>query len=240
MVAVIYDEENSVKMAFTDKFLLPNLAVLDPEMTISMTPRLTASTAMDAMTHAVEAYVGLQWSPVSDALASGAIELICGNIVQATRNGSDIAARGSLLVASTMAGIAFSHSMVGCVHGMAHAVGGLCQVPHGIANAILLPHGLEYNFEEIMEKLAKLASIMGEDVSGLSPNDRARKAIESVRKLTGKLNEMGALPLRLREVGVPEERLYEIAEAAVMDGTSFYNPREVVADQILVHLKNAY
>ena len=240
MVAVIYDEENSVKMAFTDKFLLPNLAVLDPEMTTSMSPRLTASTAMDAMTHAVEAYVGLQWSPVSDALASGAIELICGSIVQATRNGNDIEARGSLLVASAMAGIAFSHSMVGCVHGMAHAVGGLCQVPHGIANAILLPHGLEYNFEEITEKLAKLASVMGEEVSGLSPNDRARKAIESVRKLTGKLNEMDALPLRLRDVGVPEERLPEIAEAAVMDGTSFYNPREVVAEEILVHLKNAY
>jgi len=240
MVAVIYDEENSVKMAFTDKFLLPDLAVLDPEMTTSMTPGLTASTAMDAMTHAVEAYVGLQWSPVSDALASGAIELICGNIVQATRDGSDIEARGGLLVASAMAGIAFSHSMVGCVHGMAHAVGGLCQVPHGIANGILLPHGLEYNFEEITEKLARLAPVMGEEVSGLSPDDRAKKTIESVRKLTGKLNEMGALPLRLREVGVPEELLPEIAEAAVMDGTSFYNPREVVAEEILVHLKNAY
>ena len=81
---------------------------------------------------------------------------------------------------------------------------------------------------------------MGEEVSGLSADDRAKKAIESVRKLTGKLNEMGALPLRLREVGVPEERLPEIAEAVVMDGTSFYNPREVVAEEILVHLKNAY
>jgi len=240
MVAVIYDEENSVKMAFTDKFLLPDLAVLDPEMTTSMTPGLTASTAMDAMTHAVEAYVGLQWSPVSDALASGAIELICENIVQATLNGSDIEARGNLLVASAMAGIAFSHSMVGCVHSMAHAVGGLCQVPHGIANAILLPHGMEYNFGEVTEKLARLAPFMGEAVSGLSPDDRARKAIESVRKLTGKLNEMGALPLRLRDVGVPEERLPEIAETAVMDGASFYNPREVVAEEILVHLKNAY
>jgi len=240
MAAVIYDEENSVKMAFTDKFLLPDLAVLDPEMTASMPPRLTASTAMDAMTHAVEAYVGLQWSPVSDALASGAIELIFRNIVKATQDGSDMEARGSLLVASAMAGIAFSHSMVGCVHGMAHAAGGICQVPHGIANGILLPHGLEYNFEEITEKLARLAPVMGEEVSGLSPDDRAKKAIESIRRLTRKLNEMGALPLRLRDVGVPEERLPEIAEAAVMDGTSFYNPREVVAEEILVHLKNAY
>jgi len=240
MVSVIYDAENSVKMAFTDKFLLPDLAVLDPELTTSMPPGLTASTAMDAMTHAVEAYVGLQWSPVSDALAAGAIDLICENIIEASRDGSDIEARGSLLVASAMAGIAFSHSMVGCVHSMAHAVGGLCQVPHGIANAILLPHGMEYNFREVSEKLAKLAPFMGEAVSGLSPDDRAKKAIESVRKLTGKLNEMGVLPIRLRDVGVPAERLPEIAEAAVMDGASFYNPREVVAEEILVHLKNAY
>jgi len=99
---------------------------------------------------------------------------------------------------------------------------------------------MEYNFGEVSEKLAKLAPFMGEAVSGLSTDDRAKKAIESVRKLTGKLNEMGVLPIRLRDVGVPEERLPEIAEAAVMDGASFYNPREVVAEEILVHLKNAY
>ena len=239
-VAVVYDKDNKVKMPFTDKFLLPSLAVLDPEMTLSLPPKLTASTAMDALTHAVEAYVDLQWSPFSDTFAIGAVELIFKNIVRATRNGDDLEARGSLLVASNMAGIAFSHSMVGCVHGMAHAVGGLFRVPHGVANAILLPHGMEYNFEEVKDKLAKLAPIMGEDVSGLSADDAARKAIEAVRKLNGTLNEMGALPLRLREVGVSEDGLPEIAEATVMDGTSFYNPREVVAEEILAHLKNAY
>lgn len=239
-VAVVYDKDNKVKMPFTDKFLLPSLAVLDPEMTLSLPPKLTASTAMDALTHAVEAYVDLQWSPFSDTFAIGAVELIFKNIVQATRNGDDLEARGSLLIASNMAGIAFSHSMVGCVHGMAHAVGGIFRVPHGVANAILLPHGMEYNFEEVKDKLAKLAPIMGEEVSGLSADDAARKAIEAVRKLNGTLNEMGALPLRLREVGVSEDGLPEIAEATVMDGTSFYNPREVVAEEILAHLKNAY
>ena len=239
-VAVVYDKDNKVKMPFTDKFLLPSLAVLDPEMTLSLPPKLTASTAMDALTHAVEAYVDLQWSPFSDTFAIGAVELIFKNIVQATKNGEDLEARGSLLVSSSMAGIAFSHSMVGCVHGMAHAVGGLFRVPHGVANAILLPHGMEYNFKEAKEKLAKLVSAMGEDVSGLSADDAARKAIEAVRNLTGTLNEMGALPLRLREVGVSEDGLPEIAEATVMDGTSFYNPREVVAEEILAHLKNAY
>jgi len=240
IVAMIADEENRCKMAFTDRFLLPSLAVLDPEMTLSMPPKLTASTAMDALTHAVEAYVDLQRSPVSDALAVGAIELIFQNIIQATEQADDLEARGALLVASNMAGIAFSHSMVGCVHGMAHAVGGLHRVPHGVANAILLAYGMEYNFEQAKDKFVKLALFMGEKVSGLSVDNAARKAMEAVRKLTGTLNTMGALPLRLREVGIPEDALPAIAEAAVVDGTSFYNPREVVAEEILVHLRKAY
>ncbi len=240
VAAMVHDEENKVKIAFTDKFLLPSLAVLDPEMTRSMPPTLTASTAMDALTHAVEAYVDLQWSPISDVLAVGAVQLIVENIMKATENGDDLEARGALLVGSNLAGIAFSHSMVGCVHSMAHAVGGIFRVPHGVACAILLPHGMEYNFEEAKPKFAKLAAAMGEQVSGLSADDAAEKAIEAVRKLTRTLNRMGTLPLTLREVGISENDLPEIAEAAAMDGTTFYNPREVVAEEILVHLKNAY
>jgi len=240
IAAMICDEENKVKMAFVDKFLLPSLAVLDPEMTLSLPPKLTASTAMDALAHAVEAYVDREWSPISDALAVGAVDLIFGNVIQATENGDDVEARGALLVAANMAGIAFSHSMVGCVHSMAHAIGGFYRVPHGVANAILLPHGMEYNFEEAKEKFAKLAPIMGKEVSGRSVHDAARQAIEAVRKLTGRLNEMGTLPLRLSDVGVPEDDLPQIAEAAAMEGASFYNPREVVAEEILPHLKNAH
>lgn len=240
MVSVIYDEKNKEKLAFSDKFLLPSLAVLDPEMTTSMPPGLTASTAMDALTHAIEAYVGTGCSPVSDIFAAGAVKLIFKNILQATENGEDLEARGSLLVAANLAGTAFSHSMVGCVHGMAHATGALYHVPHGIANAILLTHGMEYNFDEIKEKLTKLTPFMGIEISGLSVEDSAARAIEAVRSLTVRLNEMGALPLRLRDVGVPEEGLPELAEYAVNDGTSWFNPREVVAEEILLHLKNAY
>ena len=240
MVSVIYDEKNKEKLAFSDKFLLPSLAVLDPEMTTSMPPGLTASTAMDALTHAIEAYVGTGCSPVSDIFAAGAVELIFKNILQATEKGEDLEARGSLLVAANLAGTAFSHSMVGCVHGMAHATGALYHVPHGIANAILLTHGMEYNFDEIKEKLTKLTPFMGVEISGLSVEDSAAKTIEAVRSLTVRLNEMGALPLRLRDVGVPEEGLPELAEYAVNDGTSWFNPREVVAEEILLHLKKAY
>lgn len=240
LVAIIYDAKNKVKLAFSDSYLLPDLAVLDPMMTKSLPPGLTASTGVDALTHAIESYVGIDTSPHSEALAVAAIELISKNLVRSTENGDDLEARGAMLIASNMAGTSFSHSMVGCVHSMAHATGGLFRVPHGIANAIFLPHGMEYNFEECKERYAKLAYFMGEDVSGLSVDDAAKKAIEAVRNLTKKLNKASGIPINLKDAGVPEERLNEIAEGAVEDGSSIYNIREVIAEEILVHVKNAY
>ncbi|MHB0981170.1 MAG: iron-containing alcohol dehydrogenase [Thermoleophilia bacterium] len=238
--AVILDEANKVKLSFSDTFLLPALAVLDPELTLSLPPGLTATTAMDALTHAVESYVSPQWSPVSEALAAGAVRLIFANLETAVADGSDLETRGALLVAAAMAGIAFSHAMVGCVHGMAHAVGGLYHVPHGAANAILLPHGLAYNRREIEEQLGELAPF----VSGLAPDEErlapADRVIAAIGNLTARLNAAGVLATRLRDVGVPEDGLRAVAEAAVMDGTSFYNPREVVAEEILPHLRDAY
>ncbi len=239
-ISVIYDPVEKVKMAFTEKFTLPDIAILDPEMTVSLPAKLTASTGMDALTHAIEATVGLEWSPVSDSLAFSAIELIFKNIVEATQNGTNLDARGAMLVASNLAGIAFSHSMVGCVHGMAHATGGLYRVPHGVANSIFLPHGMEYNFEEVKDKYAKLASVMGVNTAGMSVDDAARKSIECVRTLTAELNAIDAVPLRLRDVGVPEDGLEKIAEATMDDGTCFYNPREVEAEIIIENIKNAY
>ena len=240
LVAVIYDVANKTKLAFSDKYLLPDLAVLDPVMTQSLPPGLTASTGMDALTHAVESYLGVDSSPHSEALAVAAIKYIFKYLVRATQKGDDLEARGGMLIAANMAGSSFSHSMVGCVHAMAHAVGGLTRVPHGVANAILLPHGMEYNFEESKEKLAALAPVMGVNVTGKSINEAARGAITAVRHLGRQLNALDALPVRLRDAGVPEESLSTIAEAAVEDGSVIYNPREVIAEEILTHLKNAY
>jgi len=239
-VAVIYDSENKEKLAFPDKYLLPNLAVLDPELTLSLPPKMTAATGMDALTHAVEAYVGIEASPISDAFAIGAIELVMKHLVAATENGNDVEARGGMLIAATMAGISFSHSMCGCVHGMAHTCGAHFRVPHGVANGILLPCGMEYNFEEIKEKLARLAPVMGEDISGLDEEAAARKAIAAVRNLIDNLNRLGALPNRLRDAGVPEDGLETIAEGALNDGTSFYNPRPVEAEELLPYIRNYY
>ncbi len=239
-VAVIYDRENKEKLEFPDKYLLPNLAVLDPEMTTTLPPKMTAATGMDAFTHAIEAYVGIEASPMTDVFAVGAINLILENMVKAIENGDDIEARGAMQIAATMAGIAFSHSMVGCVHGMAHATGALYRVPHGVANTIFLPAGLEYNFDEIYNKLATLGPYMGVDTSGLSPEDAARKIIDAVRDFTAKLNAMGVVPIRLRDVGVPKDGLAAIAEGAINDGTSFYNPRPMDEEELLPYIEKVY
>jgi alcohol dehydrogenase class IV len=242
-VAVIYDADSRTKLAFSAPALMPDLAVLDPELTLSLPPGLTASTAMDALTHAVEAWVSPQASPVTDALAAKAVDLILRSVERAVKGGDDLEARGGLLVASSLAGMAFSHAMVGCVHGMAHAAGGLYGVPHGVANAILLPYGLEYNLRETHEKLAALAPLapnVAADTTGPETLPAAEAVIEVIRALTGRLHDLGALPLRLRDVGVPADGLPDIAAATVMDGTSFYNPREVVAEDILAQLERAY
>jgi len=240
LAAVIYDRENKTKLSFSDRYLLPGIAVLDPEMTLTLPPALTASTGMDALTHAIEASVGIDASPLSDILARGAIELIFKNLITAVEDGNNIETRGAMLIAANMAGIAFSHSMVGCVHAMAHTVGAHFRVPHGIAVAILLPHGMEYNFKEGKEIFAKMAPLMGVETAGLSVDDGARKAIDAVRGLTSQLNDLEVLPIRLRDAGVPADSLPLIAEMSLEDGCTFYNQREMVADELLVHLKNAY
>ena len=160
-VAVIADPEHDVKLPFTEDQFLPDLAVLDPEVTVSMPPKLTAATGMDALTHAIEAYVDKEWSPVSDALALHAVRLISGHILLACAHPEDLTARGAMLVGSFLAGAAFSHSMVGMAHAIAHALGGVYHIPHGLANAIVLPEVMAYNLPSRRERYADIAAALG-------------------------------------------------------------------------------
>jgi len=160
-VAVIADPDADVKLPFAEEQFLPNMAILDPEVTVSMPGRLTAATGMDALTHAIEAYVDKEWSPASDALALHAIKLVANNILQACAQPDDLQARGSMLVGSFLAGVAFSYSMVGMVHGISHALGGVYHIPHGLANALILPEVMEYNLEAQMERYAEIAVALG-------------------------------------------------------------------------------
>ncbi len=160
-VAVIADPDNDVKLPFAEEQFLPDLAVLDPEVTVSMPGKLTAATGMDALTHAIEAYVDKEWSPASDAMALHAIRLISNNILQACAHPEDLQARGAMLVGSFLAGVAFSHSMVGMAHGISHALGGVYHIPHGLANALVLPEVMEYNLESQIERYSDIAAALG-------------------------------------------------------------------------------
>ncbi len=238
--AVILDAKTHTKLAFNDQYLRPSLALLDPEITLTLPPKVTAMTGMDALTHAVEAYTSLQSNPMSDALALYAIRLIRKHLLPAVLQGEDLETRSQMMIAANMAGIAFDHAMVGVVHSMAHAAGGVAGVPHGLANHIFLPFGMEYNLEAVAERYSHLAQALDMKSQGLEPESGARQAIAGVRRLQQELAEACGLPQRLRDAGVQENQLEEIARLAVEDGSSFFNPREVDYDSVLQKIKEAY
>lgn len=236
---VIYDEETHSKLSFVDYHLLPRLAVLDPELTLKLPPLLTAATGLDALTHAIESVMSVQHGPVSDALATQAIQLIFQNLPQAVIHGDDVEARGHILVAANLAGMAFNHSMVGVVHAVAHSVGALARVHHGTANGVFLPYGMEYNLEVAASRIASLAHFCGVSLAG-SDENKARAVIEAVKVLLKKLNAACGFPLTYAAAGVKKEQLVQICELATEDGASFYNPRPVVADDLLPFVERCW
>lgn len=241
-VAVIRNDANGVKMEFLSPFVEPDVAVIDPRMTAGLPPKATASTGFDAMVHAIEACTCLQSNPMSTAYGTTAIKLICENLEEATRNGSNKKARYAMAVASTMAGIAFSNSMVGAVHAIGHALGGVCHVPHAVAMTILLPHVMRYNLERCTESYAALLPWMvGMDAAMATPAEkRAAAAIEAVEGLARRLNALCGLPLTLREAGVSRDDFAKVAEFAVNDGALIVNPRAADETQVIEILNAAY
>ena len=233
--AVIKDSNQKLKISFISPYLAPNTAILDPNVTVSCPPKLTASTGMDALSHAVESIHSLQNELITDALALNAIRLINENLREAVNNGENIEVRGNMLIAANMAGLAFTNAFVGVVHAMAHALGGYCDVPHGIANSIMLPYGMEYNLE-YCKRYALVAKAFGIDIRGLSGKEAGKKAIDAVWQLTKDCD----MPQKLREVGVKIEDLSKVAENAMCDGSIYNNPREATVEDIKKILKKAY
>ena len=227
--AVIKDTARDVKMAFVSFDLQPHVAVLDPRMTLGLPPRITASTAMDAVVHAVEAASCRQRNPLSDAYAYSAITLVRENLETVLSDGRDKRARLAMANAALMAGIAFSNSMVGVVHAIGHACGGVAHVAHGDAMAILLPHGMEFNIDVCGDAYAELLlSLAGADVyAATAPADRPAAAVAAVRAMLATCADRGGLPLRLSEVGVSVSQIADIAWVALGDGSISFNPKDV-------------
>jgi alcohol dehydrogenase len=239
-VAVIYNEEENVKMLFVSDRLYPRVAILDSRMTMTVPPKITAATGMDALTHAIEAYTCLQKNPIDDIFARAAINLIRQYLVRATENGKDTEARLGMANAALFAGIAFSNSMVGMIHSLAHACGAVCHVPHGVANGILLPYGMEYNIPKVPQYMAEVSGMLGNSIEYQEPAAQAQVSVSLVRNLMGRLNAISGLPVRLRDAGVSEENLPAIARTAINDGALILNPVEVSYDEALEVLKKAF
>lgn len=241
-VAVIADLERNIKMSFTSVHLYPRLAVLDPRMTLTVPPGVTAATGMDALTHAMEAVTCLQKNPVSDAFAMAAIELIRDHFVKVVENGRDEEGRLAMANAACLAGAAFSNSMVGLVHALGHATGAVAHVPHGAAMSIFLPYVFEYNLEKTESDVARLLLPFGgsEEYVRTPAGHRARRTIELIQGLREKLYTLCALPRTLKEAGVSRDKLEIIAQKATNDGSLTFNPVEADRQDVLLLLREAY
>jgi alcohol dehydrogenase len=242
-VTIIKCSDTGVKLPSRSQFLLPDAAVLDPRITQGLPKSITAATAMDALTHATEAYLCLGKNPISDAYATAAIRKISANLAAVLEDPSSLDGRLELAQAATMAGIAFSNSMVGVVHALGHCVGARCGVPHGVCMGVLLPfaqaHNLEARRTEIGELLLPLTDT--DTYAATPPATRAEAAIARIQDLKARAHELAGFPRTLSETGkVGREDLPHIADSAIDDGALLMNPVEVTRDEALAILESAY
>lgn len=243
MVAVISDNSTHQKIAFASKHLMPSAAILDPRMTQTLPPHLTAMTAMDAMTHAVEAYTCLAANPISDAYATAAIKKVSENLFKVLENPQDADGRLELAQASTMAGIAFSNAMVGIVHSLGHALGAVAHLPHGLCMNLFLPYVLEYNKDVNGHKIAELLlPLAGADIYAQTPaHQRADKTISIINTMRDHIHSLTKLPRTLQETGkVTQAQFDEIADKALNDGSIIYNPKEASLADLKSILEKAW
>ncbi len=237
--AMVKDHSEHKKLMFASPFLAPDVAVLDPELIISLPAKLTAATGIDAITHDIECFVAAGTnSPMTDCLCLESLRMLKEHLATATANGADTEARSATLVASTMAGLAFTNSGVGVIHAMAHSIGAMYGTHHGMTNGVLLPHGMRFNLPAASAAYARLARYI--QVSSDSDDGKAANAL--IDWVNGLLLELD-LPKNLRELGVPElnsEALAEISELASSDPAIMFNPREVTSEELVSMLQRAY
>ncbi|MGB9803939.1 iron-containing alcohol dehydrogenase [Desulfofundulus sp.] len=233
--AVLSDWENRMKITISSPFLAPEVAVVDPLLTVTAPPSVTAASGIDALSHAIETYVSLKAQPPAEALALKAIELIGESLRTAVANGSDKEARTKMSLGSLLAGMAFNNSLLGLTHSIGAALSGHAHVSHGLAIGLLLPYVMEFNAIARMEKFSKIAIALGEDVKGLSLREAALRSVKAVRELVEDIS----LPRRLGEVGVTGDMIEGMAKDAMGHGMLKFNPRVVTEKDIIAILRKA-
>lgn len=234
--AVFINEKTKSKGGMNGDPLYPDAALLDPELTISIPPGVTASTGIDAFTHAIEAYLSTQAHPVSDMYALEAIEMISRNLPLAYANGDNLEARSAMLLGSLLGGKALATAGVGLVHAMAYPLGGMFGIPHGLANAVLLPYVVEYNLVGNPGKYAAVAEVMGYDTTDLPVREAAAAAVEAIFNL----NSDVGIPSSLADLDIPADRIPEMADIALTVAVPVKNnPRKPTRDEVIQIYQNA-
>ena len=227
---VVLNDVEKVKVACAHPYCNADIAMLDPELTVKLPPKITAFTAMDAMTHAIEAITTISANPISDGLGLHAVRIIAKYLPEVMKNPENVEARGYLLIASNMAGMSFINAFTGGVHATAHALGALYGIPHGLANSIMLPHLMAFNLEEKPDRFVLVADAMGVNVNSMTPDQAAKAAVEAVKDLQKSVG----LTQTLKDFGVPEGRdaLQPLIDLAMGDSQLPYNPRDLEEDDV--------
>jgi alcohol dehydrogenase len=233
---VITDTKRKIKMAIVNWHVTPIISVDDPLLMVSMPKGLTAATGMDALTHAVEAYVSTMATPITDACAIKAIELIATYLERAVTDGSDLEAREMMTYAEFLAGMAFNNASLGYVHAMAHQLGGFYDLPHGVCNAVLLPYVCEYNVTAVPDRFIAIAKAMGVNVKGMPENEAAAKAIEAIINLSARIG----IPSGLKALGAKEEDIRVLSENALQDACGLTNPKQATLEDIMNIYKKSF
>lgn len=249
--AVLTDLQANLKIGISDNFIRPLIALVDPMLTVKMPPAVTASTGIDALAHAIEAYtaIGHEYllaegealyqgtNDLTDALAVKAIKLISENLRLAVDQGQNVEARSNMALGSVLAGMAFSNAGVGAAHAIAYPVGAVTHAPHGVLCGLLLPHVMEYNVPVALDRFTLIAELMGENINGLDQFEAAMQSVKAVKRL---INDV-KITATLRGLGVAEEKLPELAEKTLAVGRLLRNnPRRLAASDIEGILRNAY
>jgi alcohol dehydrogenase len=232
---IITDEARHIKMAIVDKNTTPIISVNDSNLMLGMPKALTAATGMDALTHAVEAYVSTAATPITDACALKAIEMIAANLKKAVDNGADEDAREAMAYAQFLAGMAFNNASLGYVHAMAHQLGGFYDLPHGVCNAVLLPHVQTYNSKVAAARLKDCARALGVNVAGISSKQGAEACVTAIKVLSKSID----IPAGLKELGAKEEDFNILATNALKDACGLTNPIQATHEEIVAIYKAA-
>jgi alcohol dehydrogenase len=235
-IAVVLDEADERKINVVSRYVMPDMAILDPQLTLTLPPRLTAATGMDALSHAIETLVSTERNPLSASLALTSIDLLKKHLRVAVQHGDDLEARGQVLIAAAMAGIACGNSLFGVIHALAHAVGAKFHVHHGTLNSILMPVGMRFNSTVVPQIYVQIAQALGVQADGRPEDEVIAAGIAAVEALA---QDCG-LPTRLRDVDVPEAALPELASLSLVEAALFNNPRPATEEELLELLQAAW